>query len=465
MKKPILSTQANALITGSSEMAGRIREHDWSRTPLGPIEGWSEALLVTANLMLHSPFPTILSWGPEMVFLYNDAAISTLTVKHPGALGGLYRVVFQEAWDLVSGDLEACFYRGETAVRDNMFIPILFNGVLEEHYWSYSLIPVYENGKIAGVYDAFRNMTETVVGAQKLRESEARLKLATEVAQLGVFVWDTAEDRGSWENDRVYEIFRRAREDGPVNGEEFLRDFLHPDFRDAFRQAVERTLQQGALQFEGLMYRTDGTLCRIELNGNLQPEVKGSKGRILGTIRDVTELRKSEETLRDNAKRLGELAAIVASSEDVILSKDLNGIITSWNDAATTVFGYSAEEMIGASILKLIPEDLHSDEKTIIENIRAGRRVEHFETVRLTKSVKRIDVSLTVSPVKDASGQVIGASKILRDVSNRKRLEQSVLQAEKIAATGRMAATIAHEVKNPLEAIMNLLFLLRPKIA
>jgi PAS domain S-box-containing protein len=465
MNKPAHPSRANSLIIGSSEMAGLIREHDWSRTPLGPIEGWSEALLATANLMVHSPFPTILSWGPEMVFLYNDAAISTLTVKHPSALGRLYRDVFDEAWDLVSADLEACFYRGETAVRDNMFIPILFNGVLEDHYWSYSLIPVYENGKIAGVYDAFRNMTETVVGAQKLRESEARLKLATEVAQLGVFVWDTAEDRGSWENDRVYEIFRRAREDGPVNGEEFLRDFLHPDFRDAFRQAVERTLQQGALQFEGLMYRTDGTLCRIELNGNLQPEVKGSKGRILGTIRDVTELRKSEETLRDNAKRLGELAAIVASSEDVILSKDLNGIITSWNDAATTVFGYSAEEMIGASILKLIPEDLHSDEKTIIENIRAGRRVEHFETVRLTKSGKRIDVSLTVSPVKDASGQVIGASKILRDVSNRKRLEQSVLQAEKIAATGRMAATIAHEINNPLEAVMNLLFLLRPKIA
>jgi PAS domain S-box-containing protein len=466
MNKPAHPSRANSLIIGSSEMAGLIREHGWSRTPLGPIEGWSEALLATANLMLHSPFPTILSWGPEMVFLYNDAAISTLTVKHPSALGRLYRDVFDEAWDLVSADLEACFYRGETAVRDNMYIPILLNGVLEDHYWSYSLIPVYENGKIGGVYDAFRNMTETVMGAQKLRESEARRKLATEVAQLGVFLWETAEDRNSWENERVYEIFGRARQDGPVNGEEFVRDFLHPDFRDAFREAVERTLQQGApLQFEGLMYRTDRTLCRIELNGNLQPGVKGSKGRILGTIRDVTELRKSEETLRDNAKRLGELAAIVASSEDVILSKDLNGIITSWNDAATVVFGYTAEEMIGNSILKLIPEDLHSDEKTIIENIRAGRRIEHFETIRLTKSGKRIDVSLTVSPVKDLNGQVIGASKILRDISNRKRLEQSVLQAEKIAATGRMAATIAHEINNPLEAVMNLLFLLRPKIA
>src|SRR5580700_1101864 len=174
--------RADTLITGTSEMSGRIRAFDWSKTPLGRIEEWSETLLATANLMLHSPFPTILSWGAEMVFLYNDAAISTLTAKHPSALGSLYRDVFPEAWDLVSDDLEACLYRGETAVRDNMFIPILLNGVLVDQYFSYSLIPVYEKGKIGGFYDAFRNMTETVMGARRLRESQARLKLATEVA-------------------------------------------------------------------------------------------------------------------------------------------------------------------------------------------------------------------------------------------------------------------------------------------
>jgi signal transduction histidine kinase len=121
--------------------------------------------------------------------------------------------------------------------------------------------------------------------------------------------------------------------------------------------------------------------------------------------------------------------------------------------------------MIGSSILKLIPEHLHSDERAIIESIRAGRRVEHFETVRLTKSGQLLDVSLAVSPVRDEQGKVIGASKILRDISERKRIEESLLQAEKIAATGRMAATIAHEINNPLEAVMNLLYLLRPMIA
>ena len=465
MHEELVAARVNHLITGQSEMAARIRAYNWSRTPLGPLEDWSETLLATVNLMLHSPFPTVLSWGPEMVFLYNDAAISTLTAKHPKALGSPYRDVFHEAWELVSVDLEACLYRGETAVRDNMFIPILLDGELVEQYFSYSLIPVYENGRILGIYDAFRNMTETVMGARRLRESETRLKLATEVAKLGVFVWDTEGDSGSWENDRMYEIFGRTPEEGPVNGAAFMSEVVHPDYRGAFRQAMKDTLEKGEpFRFEGLMRLPDGTHRRIEVNGDLQLETEGSRGRILGTIRDVTELRKTEGQIREDTKRLGELAAIVASSEDVIVSKDLNGIITSWNDAATRVFGYSAEEMIGASILKLIPKHLHSDEKTIVESIRAGRRIEHFETVRMTKDGRLIDVSLTVSPIKDEKGQVIGASKILRDISSRRRMEESLLQAEKIAATGRMAATIAHEINNPLEAVMNLMYLLREKI-
>ena len=187
---------------------------------------------------------------------------------------------------------------------------------------------------------------------------------------------------------------------------------------------------------------------------------------LLGNEHQRTEGRlfEREQMLEDSFKRLGELAAIVESSDDVILSKDLNGIITSWNAAATRLFGYSAEEMIGKSILKLIPEGLHSDEKIIMDSIRTGCRVEHFETVRRTKSGQLLDVSLTVSPIRDEHGRIIGASKILRDISTRKRLEQALLQAEKIAATGRMAATIAHEINNPLEAVMNLLYLLRPMI-
>ena len=180
--------------------------------------------------------------------------------------------------------------------------------------------------------------------------------------------------------------------------------------------------------------------------------------------RQLTDVNRVDVQRKIDSKRLGQLAAIVESSEDAIISKDLNGIVTSWNEAATRILGYTEDEIVGQSVLKLIPEDLQSDEPVILSRVRAGERIEHFDTIRRSKSGELLDVSLTISPIKDESGTIIGASKILRDVSSRKRIETSLMQAEKIAATGRMAATIAHEINNPLEAVLNLLYLLRRQV-
>jgi PAS domain S-box-containing protein len=314
-KEQSIAPSSGPLINGDGVMANLIRAHDWSTTPLGPLAGWSETLIATVNMALHSPFPTIVAWGPEMVFLYNDAGIPTLAGKHPQALGGFYRDVFREAWDLVKDDLEACLLRGETPVRDNMYIPILLNGVMEEHYWSYSLIPVYENGRIAGLYDAYRNMTEIVMGGRRLSESEAKLKLATEVAELGIYVWHITEDRSTWDNDRMYQIFGRTREDGIVHGLAFVNDVIHPDFRDAFQQAVKATVKGGEpFHFEGMIRRKDETLSWIEVHGQVELDPDGVRRRLLGTIRDLTRLKKSEEVLRTAEKlsAVGRLAASIA---------------------------------------------------------------------------------------------------------------------------------------------------------
>lgn len=123
------------------------------------------------------------------------------------------------------------------------------------------------------------------------------------------------------------------------------------------------------------------------------------------------------------------LAAIVESSDDAIVSKDLNGIVLSWNQAAERMFGYSAEEMIGSSIRRIIPEDRQAEEDTVLASIRAGRRVEHFETIRRTRDGDLIPISLSVSPILDADGTVVGASKIARDISERKDAERRVARA------------------------------------
>jgi PAS domain S-box-containing protein len=155
------------------------------------------------------------------------------------------------------------------------------------------------------------------------------------------------------------------------------------------------------------------------------------------------------------------LAAIVESADDAIVSKDLNGVIQSWNEGAHRMFGYAAEEMVGQSVLRLIPEDLHYEEDEILKKLRSGERIEHYETMRQRKDGSLVDVSITISPIRDGAGRVVGASKIARDISDRKKIERLLIQSEKLAATGRMAATIAHEINNPLEAVMNLIFLAR----
>jgi PAS domain S-box-containing protein len=153
------------------------------------------------------------------------------------------------------------------------------------------------------------------------------------------------------------------------------------------------------------------------------------------------------------------LAAIVESSDDAIVSKNLAGIITSWNAAAERIFGYTAAEMVGKPITTIIPPELHDEEREILSKLFRGERIEHFETIRVTKAGNRIEVSLTISPIKDESGRVIGAAKIARDVGDRKRAERALRISERLASVGRLAATVAHEINNPLESVMNLIYL------
>jgi len=124
------------------------------------------------------------------------------------------------------------------------------------------------------------------------------------------------------------------------------------------------------------------------------------------------------------------LAAIIDSADDAIISKTLDGIITSWNKGAERIFGYTAEEVIGKPILILIPPDHYNEEPAILEKIRSGERIEHYETVRLTKAGKLVDISLTISPIKNANGKIIGASKIAREITDIKRAEQKLNASE-----------------------------------
>jgi PAS domain S-box-containing protein len=196
-------------------------------------------------------------------------------------------------------------------------------------------------------------------------------------------------------------------------------DLVAPEFRDAFRNFNESICrgEPSSLQFE----ITGLKGCRRQMEIHAAPLDRPDGTTVqLAITRDVT-----ERQLRERAPLL--LSAIVDSSDDAIISKDLNGIITSWNKSAERLFGYTAAEAVGKSVAELlIPFDREEEEPEILARLRRGERVDHFETVRRRKDGTLLDISLTVSPVKDSEGRVIGASKIARDISDRKRIETAI---------------------------------------
>ena len=154
------------------------------------------------------------------------------------------------------------------------------------------------------------------------------------------------------------------------------------------------------------------------------------------------------------------LAAIVEDSDDAILSKTLDGTILTWNKAAERMYGYRADEVIGKNVSMLLPADRAHETVEILQRLRQGEKIERYEARRRTKDGRIVYVSLTISPIREPKGKVIAASTIVRDISQTKMAEEALRNSERLAVAGRMAATIAHEINNPLETVTNVLYLL-----
>ena len=285
-----------------------------------------------------------------------------------------------------------------------------------------------------------------------LRRSENYLAQTQQLSRTGSFGWtpSTGEVHWSDESFRIYELDRNIKPTVEV-----ALQRIHPDDRAFVRQAIGET-SRGEKELD-LTYRllmADGSVKYVQV---LSRTVKNAAGdlEVIGALMDVTE-RKVQEHAQ------ARLAAIVSSSDAAIVGKTLDGVVTSWNAGAESIFGYNAHEMIGQSITRIIPPELQKEEKEILRRIRQGDRIKNYETVRYCKDGRRIDISLIISPVLDQSGNVVGASKIARDITAEKRAEAELQQIHvelarvaRVSTVGELTAAIAHELNQPLAGVVN----------
>jgi PAS domain S-box-containing protein len=259
---------------------------------------------------------------------------------------------------------------------------------------------------------------------------------------MAVYMTD-AEGRITFYNDAAAEFWGYRPEIGSAQwcgSWRLFRSDGQPMAHDECPMAV--ALKEGRVirDVEAIAERPDGS--RIPFVPYPTP-LKDGNGRVVGAINLLVDVAERSRTEIESAR----LAAIVTSSDDAIISKTLDGTITSWNEGAARIFGYEASEMIGAPITNIIPPELHPEEQEILARLKRGERIDHFETVRITKDGRRLDISLTVSPVRNRAGVVIGASKVARDITERRRSDelQKLLFNE-----------LNHRVKNTLATIQAL---------
>ncbi len=288
---------------------------------------------------------------------------------------------------------------------------------------------------------------------QALRFSEQRLRGLYEMSQLG-FIFGRVEGPFVEVNDAFARMMGYAREE--LVGTHY-RDLTPPDWNEIDREQVDRLVTLGHCgPYEKEFRRRDGSVFPVQATASL---ITGGGGEryFWVVVEDITERRRQ-------ARAQGALAAIVESSVDAIIAMDVDGKITIWNSAAERMLGYTATEAIGQSLGLIIPPDKRAETRAIQQKIWQGERVEQFSTTRLARDGREIPVTLTIWPVLDAQGRIVGGSGVVRDMTERNQIEAQLRQAQKMEAIGNLTGGLAHDFNNLLAVITGNLDLLAGRI-
>jgi PAS domain S-box-containing protein len=405
------------------------------------------------DLLGQAPAGIGLLSGPEQRWIYVNDYYVRMTGRTSAAdfIGKTIRESLPEIESQGFNELREKVYRtGEPYVGREMMAKLNRSaaGLPDEGYFDFVYQPLRDpEGKVEGILIHAVEVTDKVAARKRIEDAAERLELAQAAARIGTWEWDPAQEIHEL-SPELHRIFGTDESD-PNHARQWASR-VHPDDWPKVQQLMLEGHRLGKMEFE---YRYQHPALGLRWFYCIGRKLRGQTP-MFGAVQDITARKAAEEASQ-------RLAAIVESSDDAIISKDLNGIVTSWNPCAQKIFGYTAAEMIGRPILTIIPPELHATESEILATIARGERIEHFETVRLRKDGERIEISLTVSPVKDETGRIVGAAKIARDITQLRKAERALRTTERLASVGRLAATVAHEINNPLEAVTNLIYLAR----
>lgn len=420
----------------ASEILGRFMRGEGE--PPGqarPFADWPEVLKSTLALMLGSDAQIIFFAGPEFLAFYNDAYAPTIGVKHPQALGNPAAENWSELWQDLEGLLSHVRRTGESISEKDRPFTIDRFGFSETVYFDIAFSAVRScDGRVEAVLCIVSETTDRIIALREGKESEARTKAVLDSAAAGLC---TVTEAGIITSVNDHFAAMLGETIGALSGRP-LQSLIDPrDWRDDFLRRDSRSDARGEVRYR----RRDGkTLWVSQVLSELNAGPTREAAAFCLLTNDITRRRQEEVELR-------RMAAIIEGSDDAILAMDLNMTVTSWNLGAERLYGWRAQEIIGTSVLRLLPKGRADEEKRILDRIRAGNRVEPYETTRLCHDGREIPISLSVSPIYDASGEIIGASKIARDISARREAQrmQDYLLFE-----------MKHRVKNILATVVAL---------
>ncbi len=460
------SRSAISRIIGRGEMADRVRSYDWTSTPLGPIESWSKELLTIVNLTLASSSPARTMWGPELILIYNDAYRSFPGPRHPWALGKPAKQVYGESWSVVGPLLENAMATGDTLFYEKLLVPLPAEHGTQDHFLNYSFNPIFENGEIAGLFGPLHDVTVEVNTSKLLRESEARSVRIMQSIGDAVIVTDpeccitrmnpVAEVLTGWK-------FEEAK--GHPLAEVF--NIVNEHSREPVENPAEKVKRVGSvvgLANHTILIRRDGSQINIDDSGAPIREDHGELSGIVLIFRDIGEKRRLEKEREDILLELrSRYAELEATYHNAAIAMALIDAVefryVRVNRKLCELLGLPQEKVLGSKVSEVasgvpgLQEALQAVAagQSVIGGILEGE-------LSTTPGVKRY-WTMDYAPVVGADGKVVAIAAASAEITRQKQAEAVLMKSEKLAAVGRLASSIAHEINNPLEAVTNLLYL------